>query len=84
MLLLQFLLDCPQGDAEWDRQCRPRGGGVGCSLRLVCVPLLQNESSVHAGVNTRLAGVTMADFETGDQMDFLRIPNDAVDEIGVK
>jgi hypothetical protein len=26
----------------------------------------------------------MADFETGDQMGFLRIPNDTVDEIGVK
>ena len=38
---------------------------------------------MHAGINTRLTGVSTADFETDDKMGFLRIPNDAVDEIGV-
>ena len=45
--------------------------------------LLKN-NSVHAGINTRLSGVGWSDFEADDRMGFLRIPVDAVDEIGTK
>jgi len=44
---------------------------------------LLSNSSVHAGINTRLTGVSTADFDTDDKMGFLRIHNDAIDEVGV-
>lgn len=44
---------------------------------------LLSNSSVHAGINTRLTGVSTADFETDDKMGFLRIPNDEVGVNGV-
>lgn len=46
--------------------------------------LLTNDTSVHAGINARLSGVGWDDFEADDEMGFLRIPADAVDEIGTE
>lgn len=45
--------------------------------------LLHNSSCVHAGINTRLTGGSEIDYESDDAMGFLRIPADAVDDVGV-
>lgn len=45
--------------------------------------LLTNDS-VHAGINTRLSGSDLGDYESDDGMGFLRIPVSAVDDIGTK
>ncbi|KAB2569564.1 Guanidinobutyrase [Lasiodiplodia theobromae] len=45
--------------------------------------LLHNSSCVHAGINTRLTGGSDIDYESDDAMGFLRIPADAVDDVGV-
>ncbi|KAI5777594.1 Ureohydrolase, partial [Geopyxis carbonaria] len=45
--------------------------------------LLANGSSVHAGINTRISGTTWADYIDDDRQGFLRIPADAIDDIGV-
>ncbi|KAH7028297.1 Ureohydrolase, partial [Macrophomina phaseolina] len=45
--------------------------------------LLHNSSCVHAGVNTRLTGGSDTDYAADDAMGFLRIPADAVDDVGV-
>lgn len=46
--------------------------------------LLHNSSCVHAGINTRLSGVSWDDFVDDDRQGFLRIPADAIEEIGAK
>ncbi|KAF4304771.1 agmatinase [Botryosphaeria dothidea] len=45
--------------------------------------LLRNSSCVHAGINTRLSGGSRDDLDSDDGLGFVRIPADAVDEIGV-
>ncbi|KAL3421017.1 Guanidinobutyrase [Phlyctema vagabunda] len=45
--------------------------------------LLRNDS-VHAGINTRLSGADLGDYDSDDEMGFLRISAAAVDDIGTK
>ncbi|KAK2051390.1 Arginase/deacetylase [Colletotrichum caudatum] len=45
--------------------------------------LLAN-SSVHAGINTRLSGSSWGDYQADDDMGFVRIPASDVDEIGTR
>lgn len=45
--------------------------------------LLAN-SSVHAGINTRLSGSSWGDYQVDDDMGFVRIPASDVDEIGTR
>ena len=44
--------------------------------------LIQNGSSAHAGLRTRLSGDGWDDFEDDDRQGFLRIAADEIDEFG--
>lgn len=45
--------------------------------------LIQNGSSAHAGLRTRLSGDGWADFEDDDRQGFLRIAADEIDDFGI-
>jgi len=46
--------------------------------------LIQNSSSVHAGLRTRLSGSDFDDYEDDNKQGFLRISADDIDDIGTK
>jgi agmatinase len=46
--------------------------------------LINNGSSVHAGLRTRLGGRDFADYENDERQGFLRIEADDIDEVGVQ
>lgn len=45
--------------------------------------LIQNSSSVHAGLRTRLSGDDFGDYEDDDRQGFLRIETDDIDVLGI-
>lgn len=44
--------------------------------------LIQNSSSVHAGLRSRLSGDDYADYDDDERQGFLRIQSDDIDELG--
>ena len=46
--------------------------------------LIQNGSSVHAGLRTRLGGLDYHDYEDDERQGFLRIESDDIDDLGVR
>ena len=46
--------------------------------------LINNSSSVHAGLRTRLGGTDFADYDNDERQGFLRIESDDIDAVGVQ